>query len=138
MTTKFQDNATQSGDFVEMRSSEMYLMEAEADAQMGQLEPAKDVLYILQKQRDPSALRSTAATKAALIDEILVERRKELYGEIGVEYFDLKRYQRPMVRDGIQWSMITIPANDNRWRWQIPQTEMDANRSLTPADQNPL
>jgi len=116
----------------------MYLIEAEANAQMGQLQAAKDALYILQKQRDPNALPSTAATQAALIDEILVERRKELYGEIGVEYFDLKRYQRPMVRNGIQWSLITVPANDNRWRWQIPQTEMDANKKLTAADQNPL
>jgi hypothetical protein len=138
VTTKFQDNATQSGDYVEMRSSEMYLIEAEANAQMGQLQAAKDALYILQKQRDPNALPSTAATAAALIDEILVERRKELYGEIGVEYFDLKRYQRPLVRNGIQWSLITVPATDNRWRWQIPQTEMDANQKLTAADQNPL
>jgi hypothetical protein len=138
VTIKFQDNATQSGDYVEMRSSEMYLIEAEGLAQTNQLEPAKDVLYTLQKQRDPSAVRSTAATKDALINEILVERRKELYGEIGVEYFDLKRYQRPLVRDGIQWSLITVPANDNRWRWQIPQAEMDANKALTSADQNPL
>jgi hypothetical protein len=138
VTTKFQDNATQSGDYVEMRSSEMYLIEAEGLAQQNQLEAAKDALFILQKQRDPSAIRSIAATKDALINEILVERRKELYAEIGVEYFDLKRYQRAMVRDGIQWSLITVPANDNRWRWQIPQTEMDANKALTAADQNPL
>jgi len=138
VTTKFQDNATQSGDYVEMRSSELYLIEAEGLAQQNQLELAKDALYVLQKQRDPNAVRSTAATQGDLINEILVERRKELYGEIGVEYFDLKRYQRPMVRDGIQWSLITVPASDNRWRWQIPQTEMDANKALTTADQNPL
>jgi hypothetical protein len=138
VTTKFQDNATQSGDLVEMRSAEMYLIEAEGLAQTNQLEPAKDALFTLQSKRDPNAVRSTAATKDALINEILVERRKELYGEMGVEYFDLKRYQRPLVRDGIQWSMLNIPATDNKWRWQIPQTEMDANKSLTAADQNPL
>src|SRR5438270_4591750 len=114
------DNASQSGDYVMMRSAEMYLIEAEGDAQLGQLETAKDVLYTLQKQRDPSALRSTAATQADLINEILVERRKELYGEMGVQYFDLKRYQQPLVRDGDQWALLNIPATDNRWRWQIP------------------
>ncbi len=138
VTTKFQDNATKSGDYIMMRASEMYLMEAEADAQLGQLDIAKSVLYILQKARDANAIISTAATKDALINEILVERRKELYGEIGVQYFDLKRYQRPLVRDGIQWSLLNIPATDNRWRWQIPQSEFDANTSLTSADQNPL
>ncbi|MDB5229279.1 MAG: hypothetical protein JWN76_84 [Chitinophagaceae bacterium] len=138
MTAKFKDNASFSGDLVLMRSAEMYLIEAEANAQTGLLEAGKDALFVLQKQRDPNATRSTAATKDALIKEILVERRKELYGEIGVEYFDLKRYQLPLVRDGNQWSLLNIPANDNRWRWQLPQSELDANKSLTSSDQNPL
>lgn len=138
MTAKFVDNASFSGDFVLMRSAETYLIEAEGLAQLNKLEEAKDALFVLQSQRDPQASRSTATTKDQLISEILLERRKELYGEMGVEYFDLKRYQLPLVRDGNQWSKITVPANDNRWRWQIPQAEMDANKSLTSADQNPL
>jgi len=138
MTNKFRDNETFSGDFVMLRSAETYLIEAEGLAQTNQLEPAKDALYVLQRQRDPAALRSTAPDQATLINEILTERRKELYGEMGVEYFDLKRYQRPLVRTGNQWSVLNIPATDNRWRWQIPQSEMDANKSLTAADQNPL
>jgi SusD family. len=137
-TYKFIDNSSFSGDHVMMRAAEMHLIIAEGLAQMNQLEDAKDALYVLQLNRDPNAVRSTAATKEDLINEILVERRKELYGEIGVEYFDLKRYQRPLKRDGNQWSLKEIPANDNRWRWQIPQSEMDANKSLTAADQNPL
>ena len=138
MTAKFVDNASFSGDFVLMRSAESYLIEAEGLAQTGKLEEAKDALYVLQLKRDPEVERSTASTKEELIEEILLERRKELYGEMGVQYFDLKRYQLPLVRDGNQWSMITVPANDNRWRWQIPQAEMDANKNLTATDQNPL
>ncbi len=138
-TAKFVDNATYSGDFVLMRSAESYLIEAEGLAQTGQIEPAKDVLFILQNSRDPEAKRSIAPNKDRLINEILMERRKELYAEMGVEYFDLKRYQRPLMRDGNQWSgVVEVPAGDNRWRWQIPQTEMDANRSLSGSDQNPL
>ena len=93
MTAKFRDNASFSGDLVLMRSAETYLIEAEGDAQMGQLEAAKDALYVLQLKRDPNAVRSTAPDKTTLINEILLERRKELYGEMGVQYFDLKRYQ---------------------------------------------
>lgn len=138
-TRKFVDNASFSGDQVLMRAAESYLIEAEGLAQQNQLEPAKDALFVLQKQRDASAVRSTAATKDALINEILVERRKELYGEIGVEYFDLKRYQRPLARTGNHWSStINLAATSNKWRWQIPQVEMDANKLLTTADQNPL
>ena len=57
---------------------------------------------------------------------------------MGVQYFDLKRYQMPLVRDGNEWSLLNIPPDSNKWRWQLPQAEMDANKSLTSADQNPL
>ncbi|MEO6220480.1 MAG: RagB/SusD family nutrient uptake outer membrane protein [Ginsengibacter sp.] len=138
-TEKFVDNASFSGDLVLNRSAETYLIEAEGLAQTGQLEPAKDALYILQLKRDPVAVRSTAPDKSTLIDEILLERRKELYGEMGVQYFDLKRNQLPLIRDGNHWSgVVNVPADDNRWRWQIPQTEIDANQSLSASDQNPL
>ena len=138
MTAKFRDNASFSGDLVLMRSAETYLIEAEGDAQMGQLDAAKDALYVLQLKRDPNAVRSTAPDKTTLINEILLERRKELYAEMGVQYFDLKRYQMPLVRDGNEWSLLNIPPDSNKWRWQLPQAEMDANKSLTSADQNPL
>lgn len=138
-TKKFVDNSTFSGDLVLMRSAETYLVEAEGLAQTNQLEAAKDALFVLQSSRDPAATRSVATTKADLINEILLERRKELYGEMGVQYFDLKRYQLPLVRDGNQWSsVVLVPANDYRWIWQLPQSEMDANKSLKPSDQNPL
>lgn len=138
VTIKFQDNASQSGDYVMMRAAEMYLIQAEAYAQMNQLTQAKTTLFTLQSQRDPSAILSSSTTQASILAEILVERRKELYAEMGVQFFDLKRYQLPLVRDGNEWSLLNIPATDNRWRWQIPQSEMDANKSLTTADQNPL
>lgn len=138
VTVKFRDNATQSGDYVMMRSAEMYLIQAEALAQQGQQQPAIDMLFSLQSQRDPNATKTTTSDKQTLIDMILVERRKELYAENGTPFFDMKRYQLPLIRTGIQWSMLNIQATDNRWRWQIPQSEMDANKSLTTADQNPL
>ena len=138
VTVKFRDNESQSGDYVMMRAAEMYLIQAEALAQQGQQQAAIDKLFELQGQRDPSAVKSTAPDKATLISEILVERRKELFAEMGAPYFDMKRYQLPLVRDGNQWSMLNIQATDNRWRWQLPQSEMDANKSLTTADQNPL
>ena len=92
----------------------------------------------MQLKRDPNAVRSTAPDKTTLINEILLERRKELYAEMGVQYFDLKRYQQPLVRDGNEWSLLNIAPDNNKWRWQFPQAEMDANKSLTAADQNPL
>lgn len=135
---KFQDRQPNAdGDWVMMRASEMYLIEAEAMAH----QPAKEaqgaaLLYELQKHRDPQAVAS-GNTGSALIDEILVERRKELYGEIGTEFFDLKRYNRPMVRTGNHalTHTFTIPAGSNRWNFQIPEDEYSRNPNITT--QNP-
>jgi tetratricopeptide (TPR) repeat protein len=137
ITTKFRDLADQSGDLVFMRSSEMWMIEAEALAELNMLDDAKDALLEVLKARDPNAALSTASTKEDLIDEILVERRKEFYGELGLGYFDLKRRNKGLVRDGAsqRWH-LTVPAGDSRWKFKIPQDEIEKNVNLTEADQN--
>lgn len=140
-STKFRssDNAF-TGDYVYIRSAEMLLIQAEAEAQLGASGDAQNTLFRLQLQRDPNAVKSTA-TGTALINEILLERRKELYGECATEYYDLRRYGKPMVRDGNQpnpTNFFTIQPDDKRWLHQIPRAEMDANNNIKPEDQNPL
>jgi hypothetical protein len=137
VTVKFRDNADQSGDLIFMRSSEMWMIEAEAQAQQNKLVEAKTALLEVLAARDPSAILSTAATKEALIDEILIERRKEFYGELGLGYFDLKRHNKGLDRTGpFQAWQLTVPAGDSRWRFYIPQDEIDKNANMTEADQN--
>ncbi|MDO7170753.1 RagB/SusD family nutrient uptake outer membrane protein [Mariniflexile sp. AS56] len=137
VTAKFRDNADQSGDLIMMRSSEMWMIEAEALAEQNKLPEAKAALLAVLSKRDPSATLSTATTKEALVDEILLERRKEFYGELGLGYFDLKRRNKGLVRTGPnqQWQ-LTVPAGDSRWRFYIPQSEIDRNPNMTEADQN--
>lgn len=137
ITAKFRDNADQSGDLVMMRSSEMWMIEAEALAEQNKLPEAKIALLSVLSKRDPGATLSTATTKEALVNEILVERRKEFYGELGLGYFDLKRRNKGLDRTGPnqQWQ-LTVPAGDSRWRFYIPQDEIDKNANMTEADQN--
>lgn len=136
-TQKFRDLADRSGDLVFMRSSEMYLIEAEAKAEANDLSGAKQVLLELIKSRDASATLSTAATKEALINEILIERRKELYGELGVSWFDLKRRNKGISRKGntYRWE-VEFEAGNSRWTFKIPQSEIDKNPNISEADQN--
>jgi hypothetical protein len=139
-TTKFTSRSTAAiqGDIVLMRSAEMLLIEAEGLAQEDKIPESIDALFELQSLRDPSAVKLPETTsKDDLINAILMERRKTLYGETGAYYFDLKRYQRPLVRDGNHPYPLTIPADDNRWLFQIPISEIDANPNINPADQNP-
>lgn len=120
-----------------MRVAEMYLIEAEAKAELGNAD-ARTVLFNLQKNRDPEVSPSNN-TGAALINEILLERRKELYGELGISWLDIKRRQLPLVRTGNHPAayLFSFPANDARLITKLPQNEIDTNDAITEADQNP-
>lgn len=139
ITTKFKDLADQSGDLIGMRSSEMWMIEAEAlaEANPTNLTAAKQALLTVLKARDPNATLSTATTKDAFIDEVLVERRKEFYGELGLGYFDLKRRNKGLTRGGVnqRWP-LTVPAGDRRWAFLLPQAEIDKNLQISETDQN--
>lgn len=137
ITTKFVQNEDFSDDIVMMRVAEMYLIEAEAKAELGESD-AEDVLFALQSNRDPNAVRS-GKTGQALIDEILVERRKELFGEIGVSFIDTKRRQLPLTRTGNHPDAykFDFPANSDQFILRIPQGEIDSNENISEADQNP-
>jgi len=130
---KFQDRQSVDGDWVMMRSSEMILVEAEALARQNKDVEARRLLYSLQKHRDPDAIESVN-TGDDLLNEILVERRKELYAEIGTEYFDAKRYNRSIKRTGnhTQSYLFEKTPDMKAWGWiiPIPQSELDNNSNI--------
>ncbi|MBV7270599.1 RagB/SusD family nutrient uptake outer membrane protein [Winogradskyella luteola] len=117
-------------DIVLMRKSEMVLLDAEAQYQLGNIPAAQNLLFTLQSERDPNAVIS-GNTGAALFEEILLERRKELYGETGVEWFDAKRYNRAIVRDAVHRIPLTVPVDSPLFFLKIPQNEIDANPNYT-------
>ena len=119
---------TFSSDIPTMRTAEMILAEVEALHRQGK-EGAHDLLYKLQLARDPEAVKSDN-TGDALLEEILLERRKELYGEMGVEWFDAKRLQRGITRTGNHRVMLELAPNDKRFFLKIPQEEVDANPNI--------
>ncbi|NER13871.1 RagB/SusD family nutrient uptake outer membrane protein [Leptobacterium flavescens] len=121
-----------------MRAPEMYLIEAEARARMNDDAGAAAVLFELGSVRDPAYVLSVN-TGQALIDEILLQRRWELWGE-GFRFYDLKRLNLPLNRNGANHPanvavIFDVPAGDPRWQWLIPQSALDANPLL---EQNPL
>ena len=132
-------DALSVGDVPYMRAAEMYLIEAEARARQGQNAAAQAALFTLAKNRNPAYTQSTA-TGQLLIDEIMFNRRIELWGE-GFRFTDLKRTNAPMDRAGIPNHLIaltqvtTIPAGDVKWEFLFPQDEVNTNLALV---QNPL
>lgn len=128
------DNSTSLGDVPFMRAAEMYLIEAEALARSGSEGPSKIVFSLLEKNRNPS-YATTASTGQAYIDEILLSRRIELWGE-GFRFLDLKRLNLPLVRTGTNAvatvinNLYTVPAGDKRFTWLIPQDEIDNSKGV--------
>lgn len=139
-SSKFQvkDLTISVGDVVYMRAAEMYLIEAEANARLGKNVEAQTVLFEFATSRDPNYVKSTK-TGQALIDEIMLQRRVELWGE-GFRFFDLKRTNSALDRTGANHNsttavVLTVSAADNRWEWLLPQDEINANPLVV---QNPL
>ena len=122
-------------DIVVMRKPEMVLVEAEAKYRQGDEAGARNLLYALQKNRDPEAVNAMNSGDM-LEEEILLERRKELYGEMGVEWFDAKRLQRSIVRTPNHRIVLTLEANDKRFFLKIPQDEIDANDNIDASINN--
>ncbi|KIC00344.1 hypothetical protein OA93_01720 [Flavobacterium sp. KMS] len=118
-----------------IRYAEMILVDAEAKARQGKEAAAKSILFTLQKNRDVNAVQSSNSGQA-LVDEILLERRKELFMENGVEWFDAKRLGNGIPRDGnqrlkginnITGKPYDLQPNDLRFMLKIPQAEIDTN-----------
>lgn len=141
MTRKFMlaNPANSNGDLNMMRASEMYLIEAEALARIsGRTNDAVDVLYTLAVQRDPSYTRSTN-TGDALIEEILTQRRIELWGE-GFRFFDLKRLNLPLNRNGGNHDNTLAQKMDEaagtaNWQFMIPRAEIDYTNGVVTQNQ---
>ena len=97
---KFRIRADQTGDIVVMRSAEMYLIAAEALAREGQLGEAVKPLNTLRNARGLADYDLTGKTQEQLIGDILLERRRELWGE-GFGITDILRTQRAVAREAV-------------------------------------
>lgn len=119
------------GDYIYLRNTEFYLTKAEALARQDKFSDAQQVLYDLNSVRDESYIKSTK-TGQDLVDEILLYRRIELWGD-GVASFDMARNGVGLnKKDGILNLVIpsgdlVIPALDDKMIFSIPLKETDAN-----------
>lgn len=144
VSEKFNTPSDFTGDICYIRVAEMYLIEAEAQARSGNDAMAQNVLFELTKNRDSQAVKSSE-TGQNLIDEILLQKRIELWGE-GRSWFDLKRIGGSVERknpiNGVASnhridSQDAFGPNDPRWVFQIPKAEIEANQNINEEDQNP-
>ncbi len=159
---QFSDPTNNLGDYIFMRQEEMMLIKAEAMCMQGKYPQARSVLEELMAERDPdyniSSLTdaNTLTTNdpngpttpeggsVTLLDEIILQRRIELWGEVG-RIMDIKRLKTGFSRnfDGSNHpdrllSRNTLDPEYPDFVMAIPQSEFDGNKNMDEAtDQNP-
>ena len=139
-------------DHIFMRAPEMQLIIAETACRLGNEAEAKAALNALMKTRDASydcsaktgtALGAlTTDETGSLLEEIILQRRIELWGEYG-RIYDIKRLRQGFVRTTAMGHpaaalMSTLHLDDPEsfdWVLTIPQKEFDANKRMV---QNPI
>ena len=135
-----------------MRGPEMQLIIAETACRLGNESEAKAALNALMKTRDASYDCSaktgtqlatiTTDETGSLLEEIILQRRIELWGEYG-RIYDIKRLRQGFVRTTAMGHpaaalMSTLHLDDPEsfdWVLTIPQKEFDANKRMV---QNPI
>ncbi len=152
----FSNLQTWEGDYIWMRVEEMYLNAAEAACHANNDALAKEYLMALMSVRDPNystnktgnALATiTTESTGSLLDEILIQRRLELWGEDGRIYTIRRLHQGFERTEANGWpSGLLIPTHaaaakdpaSYLWVLTIPQAEFDGNINMDLAkDQNP-
>ncbi|WP_108422680.1 RagB/SusD family nutrient uptake outer membrane protein [Flagellimonas amoyensis] len=115
-------------DYIYMRVAEMYLLHAEAAAKAGNTSAAQTMLKALLNERLPSTAYVDGLSGQALLDEIYLQTRIELWGE-GKSYLSLKRNQGTVVRGANHLSNVGVPISydDERLTFEIPISEIQNN-----------
>lgn len=153
---KMADYSTYTGDYVLMRAEEMVLIKAEAECHLQQYDKARATISELGDIRDSgfaerlenrtnsnSYNQDTNAPLVTLMDEILFQRRVELWGEAG-RIFDLQRlglgYNRVYEGSNHTQTVATKDTNagSDLFIFPLPQSELDGNENITKDDQNPI
>lgn len=153
---RFSNPATAAGDKIWMRVEEMILIEAEALCRLGNDSEARTILENLIKVRDPEYTANgktgtelatlTSDKTGSLLEEIILQRRIELWGEVG-RIYDIKRLKQGFKRtaemgwptDALIPNVLTTDPESYAWVMTIPKAEFDGNNSLNiNKDQNPV
>ncbi len=128
-------SGTVTADYIYMRVAEMYLLNAEASAKLSDDSGARMSLKALMELRVPDVSYIDGLSGQALLDEIYLQTRIELWGE-GKAYLALKRNKRTAIRGANHLTFVGVPISydDERMTFEIPEAEIQNNPFVS--DQN--
>lgn len=156
---RFRVPATRQGDYIHIRAEEMVLIRAEAYCHLENFVAAREEISKLGERRMAPAdyqMRleqftnskvyntNTVGDFETLMDEILFQRRVELWGEGTGRLFDLQRlglgFSRAWTGNNHTARLTTIDtsAGSKMFIQPLPQSEIDGNSNISVNDQNPI
>ncbi|HMR84618.1 MAG TPA: RagB/SusD family nutrient uptake outer membrane protein, partial [Niabella sp.] len=118
-------------DYVYMRADEFVLLNAEANARLGQTTDARNSLKKLLELRLTDYSYVDNLSGDALLNEVYLQTRIELWGE-GKAYLAMKRLKKDVKRGSnhLFSANATIPYDDAKLTFSIPQAEVLNNPNL--------
>ena len=127
-----------AADWILMRAEELILIKAEGLAKSGG-DGRGTLNAFVQTYRDPAY--SIAGHGLSIEDEIWWQRRVELWGE-GFAWGDIMRLNKDIIRsNSTNWPEAwrqDVKAGRNILLLRIPQSEIEANKGISEADNNPV
>ncbi|MEM9547681.1 MAG: RagB/SusD family nutrient uptake outer membrane protein [Bacteroidota bacterium] len=115
-----------------MRTSEMYLIRAEANAAQNNDGDALSDLDAIRSNRIAGFV-SPGENGDALDAAVILERRRELAYE-GFRFFDIRRYSEDVVRTDCTSDECTLPSDNFKFVYPIPRAEIFANENMVQND----
>ncbi len=114
-----------TSDLIYMRVAEMYLLNAEANANLGMDLEAQTSLKALLDLRVDDSSYIDGLSGTALVNEVYLQTRLELWGE-GKSYLALKRNKGTVVRGANHLTFVgeSIRFDDERLTFEIPEAEI--------------
>ena len=118
-------------DYVYMRIAEMYLLHAEASFMTGDEAGAREALRTLLNERLDDTTYLDGLTGQALMDEIYLQTRIELWGE-GKTYLAVKRLEKTITlpENHLSFPGATYQYNSDELSFEIPQSEIQNNPNI--------
>lgn len=124
----FRGQRNVTADYFYMRVAEMYLLNAEANARANKEADAKVSLKALLSKRIPDTSYVDGLSGQALLDEIYLQTRIELWGE-GKSYLAMKRFKATITKGSNHAYLrgTSYKYNDEKLTFEIPQAEIIDN-----------
>ena len=122
-------------EYISVSTLEMYLTRAECNARLSNLDKALNDINKIRMNRFKTGtytpISSSGAGQAFVLNEVLLERRRELYGK-ELRLFDIKRLGLPVshLKPGTMLPGFNVPANDIKLVWPVHFHNIELNPEI--------